>query len=86
MISKLNGQSSSEMISQKSIFARHGYFKKLYPTIDPHIRPLNTSNLQPNMVSSTRQAAHTQGHLQDVGGSGHLQEMRPLTKHVGIIV
>ena len=40
------------------IFARHGYFKKLYPTVDPHIHPVNTSNLQQNMVSPTQQAAH----------------------------
>ena len=58
-ISKLNGQSSSEIILHtKLIFARHGYFKKLYLTMNPNIHPVNTSNLQPNIVSPTQQSAH----------------------------
>ena len=54
-ISKLNGQSSKMILW---VFARHGYFKKLYSTIDSHIYPVNTSNLQPNMVLPTQKAAH----------------------------
>ena len=51
----MNEQSSSEI---KSIFASHGYFKRLYLTRHPHIHPMNTRNLQPNMVLPTQQAAH----------------------------
>ena len=29
---------------------------------------------------------YSQGHLEDFGGPGHLQEMRPLTIHVGVIM
>ena len=51
-ISKLN-------ISHKiNLCIRHGYFKKLHPTLDSHMHPVNTSNLQLNMVSPTQQAAH----------------------------
>ena len=58
-ISNLNGQSSKIISHKINLCYRHGYFKKLHPTIDSHIHPVYTSNLQPNMVSPTQQVAYT---------------------------
>ena len=39
-----------------------------------------------SISQNTFHEVYKQGRLQDFGGPGHLQEMRPLTIHVGAIV
>ena len=58
-ISKLNGQSSSEMISHKTNLCQAWILQEVVSDKRPHIYPVNTSYLQPNMVSLIQQAAHT---------------------------
>ena len=56
-INELNGQ-SHEIISHKINLYLAWILQKVVSDKRPHIHSMNTSNLRPNMVSPTQQAAH----------------------------
>ena len=56
-INEFNGQ-SHEITSHKINLYLAWILQKVVSNKRPHVHSMNTSNLQPNMVSLTQQAAH----------------------------